>query len=95
LHETNWLQLIAKIIKSSVKHCIIYFSKLQLIFQENANILVHRSDGWDRTTQLSTLSQIVLDSYYRTFEVLIVIIEKDLVSFGPQFATRSGHHIKR
>jgi hypothetical protein len=30
------------------------------------NVLVHCSDGWDRTSQLSSLSQLLLDPYYRT-----------------------------
>jgi len=30
------------------------------------NVVVHCSDGWDRTSQLATLTQIILDPYYRT-----------------------------
>lgn len=33
-----------------------------------ASVLVHCSDGWDRTAQLTSLSMIMLDSYYRTLE---------------------------
>ena len=29
-------------------------------------VLVHCSDGWDRTAQLSSLSQVLLDPHYRT-----------------------------
>ena len=31
-------------------------------------VLVHCSDGWDRTPQLTSLAQLLLDPYYRTFE---------------------------
>ena len=31
------------------------------------NIVVHCSDGWDRTSQISALVQLMLDPYYRTF----------------------------
>ena len=31
-------------------------------------MLVHCSDGWDRTSQLTSLSQLMLDPYYRTYE---------------------------
>lgn len=37
--------------------------KLQLV-----NVLVHCSDGWDRTSQLTSLSQLMMDPYYRTME---------------------------
>jgi protein tyrosine/serine phosphatase len=30
------------------------------------NVVVHCSDGWDRTSQLSALSQLIIDPYYRT-----------------------------
>ncbi len=31
-------------------------------------VLVHCSDGWDRTSQLCSLAQIVLDEHYRTID---------------------------
>nr|POE81396.1 phosphatidylinositol-3-phosphatase myotubularin-1 [Quercus suber] len=34
---------------------------------ESASVLVHCSDGWDRTTQLVSLASLLLDPYYRTF----------------------------
>lgn len=57
----------------------------------NSHVLVHCSDGWDRTSQLSALPQICLDPYYRTAEGLAVLIEKDWLSYGHRFADRSGH----
>lgn len=33
-----------------------------------SSVLVHCSDGWDRTAQLSALAQVLLDPYYRTIE---------------------------
>ncbi|KAG6418678.1 hypothetical protein SASPL_120882 [Salvia splendens] len=35
---------------------------------ESATVLVHCSDGWDRTTQLVSLASLLLDPYYRTFK---------------------------
>lgn len=32
-------------------------------------VLVHCSDGWDRTSQIVSLSELMMDSYYRTMEV--------------------------
>lgn len=31
-------------------------------------VLVHCSDGWDRTSQLASLAQLLVDPYYRTIE---------------------------
>ena len=35
---------------------------------KGTNVMVHCSDGWDRTTQLACLTQIILDPYFRTIE---------------------------
>ncbi|CAL5867309.1 uncharacterized protein PFLUO_LOCUS1524 [Penicillium psychrofluorescens] len=58
---------------------------------QHSHVLIHCSDGWDRTSQLSALSQICLDPYYRTFEGFMVLVEKDWLSFGHMFRHRSGH----
>jgi len=54
-------------------------------------VLVHCSDGWDRTSQLTSLSQIMLDGFYRTIVGFEILIEKDFVMFGHQFQSRLGH----
>ena len=41
---------------------------LNAICTNQNNVLIHCSDGWDRTSQLSALAQLLLDPYYRTFE---------------------------
>lgn len=35
---------------------------------EGRPVLVHCSDGWDRTPQIVALTELLLDPYYRTIE---------------------------
>ncbi|XP_006832013.1 PREDICTED: myotubularin-related protein 6 [Chrysochloris asiatica] len=58
---------------------------------ESASVLVHCSDGWDRTSQVCSLGSLLLDSYYRTIKGFMVLIEKDWISFGHKFSERCGH----
>ena len=53
-------------------------------------MLVHCSDGWDRTAQICSLAQILLDPYFRTIEGFQVLIEKDWIAFGYQSQLRLG-----
>jgi myotubularin-related protein 6/7/8 len=57
---------------------------------QHSHVLIHCSDGWDRTSQLSALSQLLLDPYFRTIEGFIVLVEKDWLAFGHMFQHRSG-----
>lgn len=80
----NWIKYI-KLILSSVDK----LSK-SMIFN-GSNILVHCSDGWDRTAQIISLVQICIDPFFRTLEGFMILIEKDWVSFGHKFRERSHH----
>ncbi|KAH7315907.1 hypothetical protein KP509_21G070100 [Ceratopteris richardii] len=57
---------------------------------EGASVLVHCSDGWDRTSQIVALAELMLDPYYRTFRGFQALIEKDWLAFGHPFADRLG-----
>lgn len=49
------------------------------------SVVVHCSDGWDRTAQLTSLSLLMLDGYYRTIRGFEVLLEKEWLSFGHRF----------
>ena len=79
---TRWLDFIMITLKIT--------NEIAKLVSEGNNVLIHCSDGWDRTPQLVTMSQILLDPYFRTFMGFAVLIEKDWLGFGHQFAKRSG-----
>lgn len=54
-------------------------------------MLVHCSDGWDRTSQLTAFAQLLLDPFYRTISGFLMLIHKEFVSFGHKFEDRMGH----
>ncbi|KAM0791135.1 hypothetical protein ACM66B_005621 [Microbotryomycetes sp. NB124-2] len=84
LRQTHWLSHLTNILDGTL---II----VRTIHLYNSHVLVHCSDGWDRTSQLSALPQICLDPYYRTAEGFAVLIEKDWISYGHRFSDRAGH----
>lgn len=56
------------------------------------NVVVHCSDGWDRTSQLCAIAQLMIDPYYRTIEGFMVLVEKDWRHFGHKFRMRTGQY---
>ena len=80
--ETKWLDYISDILTGADVIINRMLSRL--------NVICHCSDGWDRTSQVCSTVQIILDPYFRTFEGFAVLIEKDWISCGHQFAIRNG-----
>ena len=84
LRRSGWLRHISVILEGTV---II----TKNIHVNSSHVLIHCSDGWDRTSQLSALSQLCLDPFYRTIRGFEILIEKDWLSFGHKFLDRCGH----
>lgn len=84
LEASHWLDHIRTILAGAVKI-------VDKIEYAKSSVIVHCSDGWDRTAQLTSLAMIMLDSYYRTLKGFQVLIEKEWLSFGHKFSQRVGH----
>ncbi|KAH0583551.1 hypothetical protein H2248_009177 [Termitomyces sp. 'cryptogamus'] len=84
LRRSGWLRHISAILEG-----VVICTKNVHI--NSSHVLIHCSDGWDRTSQLSALSQLCLDPFYRTIRGFEILIEKDWLSFGHKFLDRCGH----
>ncbi|XP_061089755.1 myotubularin-related protein 1a isoform X2 [Conger conger] len=82
--STHWLEYIRLLLAGAVRIA----DKLE---SGKTSVVVHCSDGWDRTAQLTSLAMLMLDSHYRTLRGFQVLLEKEWVSFGHKFAARVGH----
>ena len=81
---SNWITHCSKVLMASV----LMAEKLHL---EGCSCLVHCSDGWDRTAQMTGIAQLILDPYYRSLEGFAILIEKEFCAFGHKFDDRCGH----
>uniref|UniRef100_A0AAR2LZQ5 Myotubularin n=1 Tax=Pygocentrus nattereri TaxID=42514 RepID=A0AAR2LZQ5_PYGNA len=83
LESTHWLEHIKLVLSGAIQVADKVSS--------GNSVVVHCSDGWDRTAQLTSLAMLMLDSYYRTLRGFQVLLEKEWISFGHKFASRIGH----
>ncbi|KAG8589246.1 hypothetical protein GDO81_006315 [Engystomops pustulosus] len=84
LENSGWLRHIKAIMDASV-----FLAKA--VRDDNTSVLVHCSDGWDRTAQVCSLASILLDPFYRTIKGFMVLIEKEWISLGHKFSQRCHH----
>eukprot|EP01035_Chromulina_nebulosa_P017038 gene17038-22546_t len=83
LEDTQWLSHVRLVLKASWETAN-FISK-------GMPVLVHCSHGWDRTSQVCSLAELFLDSYYRTIDGFRILIDKEWCSFGHQFHLRAAH----
>uniref|UniRef100_A0A8C9L4V9 phosphatidylinositol-3,5-bisphosphate 3-phosphatase n=2 Tax=Serinus canaria TaxID=9135 RepID=A0A8C9L4V9_SERCA len=84
LESTKWLQHLSVLLKSALL-------VVHAVDRDQRPVLVHCSDGWDRTPQIVALAKLLLDPYYRTTEGFQVLVETEWLDFGHKFADRCGH----
>ncbi|EFP01187.1 CRE-MTM-6 protein [Caenorhabditis remanei] len=83
LESSGWLKHVR-----SVVECSLFLAES---ISRGTSCVVHCSDGWDRTSQVVAMCQLLLDPYYRTIHGFQVLIEKDWLGFGHKFDDRCGH----
>uniref|UniRef100_A0AAX7UEL1 Myotubularin n=1 Tax=Astatotilapia calliptera TaxID=8154 RepID=A0AAX7UEL1_ASTCA len=79
LESTHWLEHVKLVLSGAIQVADKVSS--------GNSVVVHCSDGWDRTAQLTSLAMLMLDSHYRTLRGFQVLIEKEWISFGHKFAS--------
>ena len=85
LSATKWFQHLSKILQCAKRVA-------SMVDKDRYSVLVHCSDGWDRTAQICALSQLLLDPYYRKFEGFCILVQKEWLWFGHKFADRNGNY---
>ena len=86
LDGSNWLRHLRAVMRGA--------TRMVDALERGRSILVHCSDGWDRTAQLSSVTMLLLDPYYRTLEGFCVLVEKEWLDLGHKFGQRIGHGLK-
>jgi len=79
--NSSWYDYIGAILSCAMKI-------VTEILEHKSSVMIHCSDGWDRTAQTSSLAMICLDPHYRTQIGFLKLIQKEWCSFGHKFRTR-------
>ena len=91
--DNRWYEWVSMILKTSLlaadaaDHKAIDIGEKICSFKA---VLVHCSDGWDRTPQITSLAMIIIDPFYRTRQGFAALIEREWVQMGHPFKRRFG-----
>uniref|UniRef100_A0A671WBW4 Myotubularin related protein 7a n=1 Tax=Sparus aurata TaxID=8175 RepID=A0A671WBW4_SPAAU len=87
LESSGWLKHIKAVLDAG-----IFIAKA--VAEEGVSVLVHCSDGWDRTAQVCSVASVLLDPYYRTLRGLMVRIKPlHVTNHCPHLLLRCNHQV--
>uniref|UniRef100_T1JDW2 Myotubularin-related protein 13 n=1 Tax=Strigamia maritima TaxID=126957 RepID=T1JDW2_STRMM len=84
LENSEWLHLLKTLLQVSG-------AVVDLMDVQGSSVLVCMEEGWDVTTQVTSLAQLCLDPFYRTIDGFRVLIEKEWLASGHRFGYRGNH----